>query len=132
MVENAVRIARRFVAAINRHDPDALADLMAARHRFVDSLGSVVEDREAMRLGWRAYFGMFPDYHIEIRGVASAAGTVLLTGVASGTYAGGRKPLSERRWSVPAAWRCRVVRGRVAEWQVYADNDPVRRILAES
>ncbi len=130
MVEGPVRVARRFVAAINRHDPDQLADLMSVRHRFVDSLGSVVEDREAMRLGWRACFGMFPDYRIDIRGVATAAGTVVLTGVASGTFVGGRRPLSERRWSIPAAWRCRVVRGKVAEWQVFADNDPVRRILA--
>ncbi len=131
MTKAPVRIARRYVAAINRHDLDALADLMLVRHRFVDSLGTAVEGREAMRQGWEAYFGMFPDYRIEIRGVATDGATVLLTGFASGTLAAGRKPLPERRWRIPAAWRCRVVRGRVAEWQVYADNDPVRRILAE-
>ena len=130
MTESPVRIARRYVAAINRHDLDALTGLLPAHHRFVDSLGTFVEGREAMRQGWEAYFAMFPDYRIEIRGVAADGATVLLTGFARGTFAAGLQPPPERRWRIPAAWRCRVVRGRVAEWQVYADNDPVRRILA--
>jgi hypothetical protein len=39
-------VTNALVRAINRQDPDALAALMAPGHRFVDSLGNVVEGRE--------------------------------------------------------------------------------------
>jgi ketosteroid isomerase-like protein len=42
-------LAHVFVQAINRQDVDALAELMTPGHRFVDSLGAVVEGRETMR-----------------------------------------------------------------------------------
>jgi hypothetical protein len=39
---------------------------------------------------------------------------------------------SGQTWRMPAAWRAKVVRGQVAEWQVYADNRPVYEILSRS
>lgn len=47
--------AQRFVEAINRHDVEALAALMSAGHRFIDSLGTTIKGRDKMRLGWAGY-----------------------------------------------------------------------------
>ncbi len=44
-------VAQQFVIAINAHDVECLATLMTSDHRFIDSLGTVVEGRDAMREG---------------------------------------------------------------------------------
>ena len=48
-------VAEQFVAAINAHDLEGIASLMTSDHRFIDSLGAVVEGRDAMREGWKFY-----------------------------------------------------------------------------
>ncbi len=55
---NPISVVQQFVDAINAHDLEAISSLMTDGHRFVDSLGSVVEGRDAMRTGWTHYFRM--------------------------------------------------------------------------
>jgi ketosteroid isomerase-like protein len=122
-------IVIKFVNEINRHDVDAILALSAPDFVFVDSLGHEVRGPERMREAWKAYFEMFPDYRVVIREHLSVGAEVALFGTASGTLAVGGTLPHEGHWSLPAAWRA-VVRDRhVAEWRVYADNEPVRRIL---
>jgi uncharacterized protein (TIGR02246 family) len=130
MSDAAEIVAQSFVRAINRQDADALAALMAEEHRFIDSLGAVVTGREAMRAGWRGYFSLVPDYTIAIEETLSAGPVVLMLGVAQGTYAAGGQMRAENRWSTPAAFRAFIEDGKVAEWRVYADNEPIRRLMA--
>lgn len=66
MKDAAEFVAHEFVRAIHRRDVEGLAGLMTEGHRFVDSLGNVVEGREKMRAGWAAYFRMVPDYSIVV------------------------------------------------------------------
>jgi ketosteroid isomerase-like protein len=122
--------AEKFVRAINAHDLERLAYLMTSDHRFIDSMGDVVEGRDTMVEGWKAYFVMVPDYKLEISRcfVASKRATeVMLSGKASGSYhfKGVKRPDSS--WSTPAALRAVVRDGQIAEWQVYADNERIRQ-----
>jgi len=123
------KVAEQFVTAINKHDLERLASLMTSDHRFIDSLGTVVEGRDAMREGWTLYFGMVPDYHLDVRSFFIAEdgkSEAMLVGVASGSYwSNGIKQL-DSSWSTPAAVRAIIRDGQVAEWQVYADNEPIR------
>jgi ketosteroid isomerase-like protein len=41
--------AKQFVAAINAHDVERLAALMTSDHRFIDSLGAVIQGRDSTR-----------------------------------------------------------------------------------
>lgn len=125
-------VARAFVKAINDRDVGELAKLMTDEHRFVDSLGTVVRGREKMRDGWAAYFRMVPDYSITVQEMFSAGPIVILLGVARGTYAGDGQVRPENFWETRAAWRARIDDGKVAEWRVYADNEPIRRLMAKS
>ena len=118
--------AHAFATAINHQNPEEIARQMTEDHVFIDSLGSRVAGREAMHAGWKMYFGWFPDYTVTIEESFSSGDVVVLTGTAQGTYRG-----STDAWRIPAAWRA-VVRGdQIAEWRVWADNDPVRKILAK-
>jgi ketosteroid isomerase-like protein len=55
-----------FVAAINSHDVETIAALMADDHTFIDAHGNEVTGKETMKDGWASYFQLFPDYYIEI------------------------------------------------------------------
>ena len=126
------RVAIRFVNEINRHDVAALIAMMAPDFRFVDSLGQEVRGIDRMRAAWAAYFALFPDYRITIREHLGLGQVVALFGTASGTLAEhGELPI-RNRWTLPAAWRAVVREGRVVDWQVYADNQPVAKLLSQS
>ena len=152
MKKTAESVARAFVAAINRQDVEGLAELMTEGHRFVDSLDNVMEGRETMRAGWAGYFRMVPDYRVEVEEVYWSARpgnadpsvrpplrsglpqddssvVVVLLGRAGGTYAPNGESRAENRWETPVALRALIVDGLVAEWRVYADNEPMRRLM---
>ena len=129
MNKSADSVARAFVRAMNRQDVDALAELMTPDHRFVDALGNVVEGRDKMRAAWAAYFKMVPDYHLAIEESYGDGPVVVLLGEAGGTYAPSGVLKPENRWKTPAAVRAQEADGRIAEWRVYADNEPMRRLM---
>jgi ketosteroid isomerase-like protein len=128
MDDSAESVAQAFVRAINRQDVEGLVGLMAPEHRFVDSMGAPVEGRETMRVGWAAYFRMIPDYSIAVEETFCDGPVVVMLGMAQGTYTADGKLRAENRWETPAVFRAFVEDGLVAEWQVYADNEPLRRL----
>ena len=123
-------VAHAFLRAINRQDVEALVTLMAPEHRFVDSLGKVVEGREKLREGWKAYFRMVPDYAVAVEETYPSEGAVVLLGVAQGTYTRNGTLHPENQWQTPVAVRALVEDGLVVEWRIYADNEPIRQIIA--
>ena len=123
-------VAQQFVTAINAHDVECLAILMTSDHRFIDSLGAVVEGRDSMRDGWKFYFAMVPDYHLEISrcfSAETAKDETMLAGIASGSYWSDGLKQPNSGWITPVALRAVVCDGQIAEWQVYADNEPIRQ-----
>ena len=74
-----------------------LAELMTEDHRFMDATGGVFTGRRTMRQGWESFFGMFPDYRIEVDALVAEGETVALFGWASGTFSG-REGASRRRF----------------------------------
>jgi ketosteroid isomerase-like protein len=126
----AMTAVSSFIASINRQDVGGLVELMTPDHLFVDSLGSAIRGREPMRGGWNGYFRAFPDYQIEVEQQVARGSLVLVCGVARGTYGAAAQPQPGDSWSAPAAFRAVVRNGQIAEWQVYCDNEPARRVLA--
>jgi len=93
---------------------------MTGRTRFVDATGGrYTLNREA----WAAYFADFPDYRIRVERVISDGPTVAVFGVASGSYRG----RTGAAWHFPAAWYATVRAGKLVEWRVYGDIEPMRR-----
>lgn len=127
---NPVEVALAFVAKINAHDVDGLFALMTPDHVFIDSVGTTVRGAGQMRAGWKSYLAWFPDYAVEVTEQFSRGEIVAFLGKARGTYAVGGKLSRQNSWEISAAWRALIRNRRVAEWQVYCDNDPVRKIMA--
>jgi ketosteroid isomerase-like protein len=131
MNELAKSVAQAFIRAINRQDVDAIADLLTEQHRFIDSMGTLFEGRETLRRGWTKYFQLVPDYTVAIEETFCDGAVIVMLGMAQGTYApnGDLKP--ENHWTTPTAFRAFVEDGKVAEWRVYCDNEPVRQTMAK-
>jgi hypothetical protein len=142
--EATVAVAQQFVEAINRQDVDALVGLMTPDHRFTDSLGNTARGRESMREGWTLYFQMVPDYQLQIEETYVNHSGVVMLGMAGGTYSHGFESVRAtgmpivlpdgtskvmNKWQTPAAVRARIEDGLVAEWSIFADNEPIRKLM---
>jgi ketosteroid isomerase-like protein len=123
-------VAIQFVNKINRQDIAAMTAMMDPDILFVDSLGQKVRGADRLRAGYVAYFALFPDYRITVRQHFRQRGVVVLLGSARGTLAKDGKMPRRNHWAMPAVWRAAVRNGRVAHWQVYADNTPVAKLLS--
>jgi ketosteroid isomerase-like protein len=127
-----LHVARRFIDCINAGDGAGLCELTTDDHRFIDSLGNVVSGRQTIEAAWAGYFRMVPDYRVAAEQWLADGDVVVIFGTASGTYSPDGAVRPERFWSTPICARA-VVRGdRVAEWRVYADNEPIRQVMRKS
>ena len=126
---NIEEIANQFIAAVNRHDVDAICQLMTEDHTFIDSGGEVYNGIEQMRQGWSEYFKMFPDYMIEAPEYVVSGDTIILLGKASGTYTADGTLRPENHWEIPAAWKAVIADDKIKLWQVFADNAPIVEIM---
>ena len=129
MQKSASHVVLGFVEVINRHGVKGLNALMTEDHVFVDGFGQTVRDRERMEQGWVAYFGWFPDYSIKVDDILSKGNAVGLFETSQGTYCVNGELLPRKHWEIPAAWKAVVQGGRISEWHVYADNEPVWKIM---
>lgn len=132
MENELVSVANAFVGAINSQDLESLSELMPEEHRFIDSLGRVLEGRENVRAGWVEYFRMVSDYSIELQETFIRGPVVVMLGLAQGSYAVDGHLTELDRWSSPAVFRAFIDDGKVKEWRVYADNEPVRKRIRKS
>ena len=125
-------VARRFVKKINDHDVGGMVALMTADHTFVDSLGERFS-RPAIERGWKQYFDMVPNYWVKIDRAFTEGKVSILIGRAGGTYVSGKGvEKRENNWETPAVWVARTRDGKVAEWRIYSDNEPIRAIMRKS
>lgn len=85
-----------------------------------------------MRDGWRSYFAFCPDYRVSHEAIFRDGETVAAFGSAGGTVSVNGQMMAENKWQIAAAWRVVVRDGRIREFQVYADSQPVYEILAKS
>ncbi len=121
---------KEYIKRINAHDVNGIIEMMSADHVFIDSLGINISGKETMRSAWDTYLAFFPDYLIKPKDFISKNGMVAVFGTASGTLAVNGKLLPENKFEIPASWTAVVKDGKIAKWRVYADNEPVRKLLA--
>ena len=130
-VKEPLEVAMEFINRINAGDVDAICELMTTEHIFQDALGERFIGREKMREGWRRYFETVADYKIRAEEFFQTGDRLAIFGSASGVYAGNGGASGDKFWEVPAAWRAVIRDGLVAEWRVYADNQPLRKLMNE-
>jgi ketosteroid isomerase-like protein len=131
-ISNPIQVVLEFERLINTRNPEAVCALMTSDGEFVDSLGNRVEGASRLRAAWEGYFKMVPDYSISHSDIFANGNTVAVFGFARGTLSKNGQLTKENIWSTSAAWRAVVKDGKIAIWQVYADNEPIRAIMRKS
>ena len=130
-MEEPINVVLKFEQSINSRDVKAVCSLLTSDSIFVDSLGNRVEGTEKMHSAWEGYFKMVPDYTISHSDLFANGEIVAVFGSAQGTFSKDGKLHHEDFWKTPAAWRAVVKDGKIAQWQVFADNEPVRAIMRQ-
>ncbi|HZD95008.1 MAG TPA: nuclear transport factor 2 family protein [Candidatus Sulfotelmatobacter sp.] len=124
-----IEVVLQFEHAVNSRNPQTISSLMTPDGEFIDSLGTRIQGTERLNVAWAGYFKMFPDYSISHSEIFANGDTVAMFGMAQGTLAPNGQIKKENFWKTHAAWRAVVRDGKIALWQVYADNEPVRAIM---
>jgi hypothetical protein len=63
--------------------------------------------------------------------VFSDGADVVVIGQAQGTWSADGSLHARNAWVTPAAFRAQVRNALIAQWQVYADNEPIRRCMQQ-
>lgn len=127
-----IEVVLQFEHAINSLNPVAICALMTPDGEFVDSLGNRIQGTEKLRAAWMGYFKIVPDYSISHSEIFAQGDTVAVFGLAQGTFSKDGQIRKENFWRTPAAWRAVIKNGKIAIWQVYADNEPIRAIMRKA
>ncbi len=130
--EDPIQTVLKFEELINARNPETICALMAADAAFVDLLGNQLEGTAKLRAAWEGYFKMVPDYSISHSEIFASGNTVAVFGSAQGTFSKDGTLIKQNFWKTPAAWSAVVKNGKIALWQVYADNEPIRAIMRKN
>jgi ketosteroid isomerase-like protein len=128
-MEEPINIVLKFEQLINSRNAEAVCSLLTPDSVFLDSMGNRVAGAAKMRPAWEGYFKMVPDYTISHSEIFANGDLVAIFGYAEGTFSKDGKLRKEDFWKTPAAWRAVVREGKIALWQVFADNEPLRAIM---
>ncbi len=126
---NPIEVVLKFEQLINARNPQDVCALMTMDGEFIDSLGNRLQGAQKLLAAWEGYFKMVPDYSISHSEIFAEGNTVAVFGSAQGTFTKDGKLKKEDFWKMPASWRAVVKDGKIAVWQVYADNEPIRAVM---
>jgi ketosteroid isomerase-like protein len=124
-------IALEFIDRINSHQIPLIRELMTRDHIYIDAQGHHIHGQKQLERSWRACFEWFPDYSLQVEQTFASANIAVITGWAMGTYSIRGLLSPESRWKTPSAWQATIRGQRIAEWRVYADNEPIWNVMRE-
>lgn len=128
-MEDPTSVVLKFEQRINSRNAEEVCSLLTADSVFVDSLGHRIEGTSKIRPAWEGYFRMVPDYSISHSEIFANGDSVVVLGSAQGTFSSDGALRKDSFWQVPAAWHAVVKDNKIALWQVFADNEPIRAIM---
>jgi ketosteroid isomerase-like protein len=121
-MSNPIEVVLRFEEQINARNAEAICALMSPDGEFIDALGNRIQGLVKLRAAWEGYFKIVPDYSISHSEIFADGNTVAVFGSAQGTFSKDGTLAKGNFWKTPAAWRAVVKDGKIAIWQVFADN----------
>lgn len=127
--EDSLDVVKEYIKRINEHNLTGMLEITADDAAFVDSMGINTTGKIDMQKAWDLFLTFFPDYTIQVKDIISKNGMVAVFGTAKGTVATGGRILDENKFEIPASWTATVKQGKISKWRVYADNEPVRKLL---
>ncbi|MCC6865803.1 MAG: Type 1 glutamine amidotransferase-like domain-containing protein [Ignavibacteria bacterium] len=126
---DSTEFVKEYIKRINDHNIDGLLEMTSDNASFIDSMGINTKGRYEMKKAWQVLLEFFPDYTVVVKDMIAKNGMVAVFGTAKGTLAANGKLQSENKFEIPASWTAAVEKGKISKWRVYADNQPVRKLI---
>ena len=82
------RLSERYLVAMNRHDPRALASLYSVDCRVESPLFATVQGRAAVEASYRQWFAIFPDIEFAAESTVIDPPALAVTTLNTGTHEG--------------------------------------------
>lgn len=121
-------IISMFIDLINAHDVDGICKNVTKNHSFYDSMGVNITGIENLKDAWGSLFSLFPDYKIEAKEILVEEGEVVIFGEISGTFWVDDDDVKNKKWKVLSAWRVMTEEGKISQWRVFTDMEPIREM----
>lgn len=121
-------IISMFIDLINAHDADGICKNVTKDHSFYDSMGVNITGIENLKDAWGSLFSLFPDYKIEAKEILVEEGEVVIFGEISGTFWVDDDDVKNKKWKVLSAWRVMTEEGKISQWRVFTDMEPIREM----
>jgi ketosteroid isomerase-like protein len=115
-------IVQDYIAAINEADVDRILSHISDDHIMIDSQDHKMTGKDNLRQAWIGYFGLFPDYKIEVNEILEKDSLICILGYASGTYKNLKNDDNSNFWKIPLALAAIIKDNHISQWQIYADN----------
>ena len=122
-------IILNYIDAINKADIDGMLNIMTDDHILIDSQNNKMTGKDNLREAWIGYFGLFPDYKIEVNEILEKDALICILGHASGTYKNMKNKDNSNYWRIPIALTAIIKDNHIRQWQIYADNLIVMDII---
>ena len=126
---DSAKVVSEYIKKINEHDINGMLELTNETAAFIDSMGINTSGKSNIRSAWDVLLTFFPDYTVQVKDIISKNGMVAVFGTAKGTLATDGRILDENKFEIPASWTAIVKDGKIQKWRVYADNEPVRKLI---
>lgn len=112
--DGPVEVAKRYVAALNARDADAMIALLHPDPVFVDSRGYCIEGYEDSVDGVRALLDLDAGFRMHVDSYALHHGDVLMRG---------ETEADDPRLAHDTLWLAKVEDGRIRYWQSFGDSN---------
>ncbi|HLT24732.1 MAG TPA: Type 1 glutamine amidotransferase-like domain-containing protein [Ignavibacteria bacterium] len=125
---DTLTVVNSFIHMINDHKVDLIADSVTIDHTFYDSMGVDIRGLVNLKDAWGSLFSLFPDYTIEAKEIMVDGSEAVIFGEITGTFVIDDVEVKGKKWKVPSAWKVLIKDGKIAEWRVFTDMEPIREM----
>ncbi len=129
MDASSKKIVKDFLKAVNDNNIQAMESLLADNHIFIDSNENEIVGRAKVIKIWKHHFENVDAYSVKVDKMFGKDGCVVFTGEVSGFIRDKNK--ADKFWSVPLAWKVKVNDGKILQWQVFENTQPIWDLLKQ-
>ncbi|WP_165853467.1 nuclear transport factor 2 family protein [Aurantiacibacter aquimixticola] len=113
MRNKAENVVRRYVAAVNARDADAIIALLHPDCRFIDSHGFGIDGIDDCTDAVRAFMALGSNFRMHVEGISNNHGDILLRG---------HTEAEDASLATDTLWLARVEDGRLLYWQSFGES----------
>lgn len=121
--------ATHFIEMLNQHQADSLSVMLHQDAEFIDTQNRHLTGNQRIAQGWKKYWEIFPDYHLEVENIWIESDSIAIFAMAKATYKNKKSESNENQWEIPMALQLHLINGKIKYWKMYGDTKIIYEII---